>query len=286
MEPTTGSTRVAAPSISGRAYPTFSKPAGSGRLILAGDISDDPAGLVGQRFKSLAGGASAKLVVLTTGYAKQGTAQAEAKAIAAALQPGVTATVQWFVVDGKTPASTIKSAIGNATGILFTGDDRALVAGGLASQPDVVAAVQARWKAGKVLLADNAVAAALGSKYIADGVSADVEASATEDLLAGGVTIASGKGWFGGVVLEPRLLPDQNWGQLFQLARASDERLAVGLDVDTAIEIGGGAPKVVGASAAVVVDPRKAKFEDGTNTSLVARWLLLDSFADGENVAP
>ncbi len=286
QEPTWHGGQVPAPSIDGRTYPAFTRAVGSGTLLLAGDITSDPAGLVGQRFKVLAGGASARIVVLTTGYAKQGTAQAEAKAIAAALQPGVAAQVQWFVVDGKTRASTITDALAQATGILFTGDDRALVAGGLASQPDVLAAVGTRWRAGHALLADNAVAAALGSTYIADGVSADVEASAPEDLLTEGVTVADGMSWYGGLAVQPRLLPDQNWGQLFQLARASGDELAVGLDVDTAIEIGDSPASVVGESAAVIVDPRVATFDTGDNGSLVARWLLLDSFADSETVAP
>jgi cyanophycinase-like exopeptidase len=286
LEPTSSGARVSAPSIDGRSYPMFSKPDGSGRLLLAGDVSADPAGPVGQRFISLAGGSTARIVVLTTGYSKQGTARAVAKSLAAGLQPGVGAEVQWFVVDGKTPSSTIERAVSEATGILFTGEDRALVAAGLASQVDVVAAVRARWEAGTVLLADNAVAAALGGVYIADGVSPDVEVSAPIDLLASGVQVTTGHRWYRGLVVEPRLLPDQNWGQLFQLARAAGSGLAVGLDVGTAIEIGGTAPEVVGASAAVVVDPRSATFENGTNGSLVARWLLVDTFADGESVTP
>ena len=53
--------------------------------------------------------------------------------------------------------------------------------------------------------------------------------------------------------------------------------------MDTAIEIGDSPASVVGESAAVVIDPRVATFDTGDNGSLVARWLILDSFADGEN---
>ena len=42
----------------------------------------------------------------------------------------------------------------------------------------------------------------------------------------------------------------------------------------------------LGASAAVVVNGRSATFGIGTNTALAARWLVLDSFVDGQVLAP
>lgn len=284
--PTVGGVSQAAPSIAGRSYPKATTPAGAGPLLLAGGIAADPAGLVGQRFKTLAGGAAARLVVLTVGYARSTDAQADAKAIAAALQPGVTAPVAWYVLDGKTPAATITAALKTASGILVTGPDRALIGPALTAQASVINAVKARWTAGRTLLADNAAAAALGTTYIADGISADVEVSAPEDMLAASVTVAAGLGWVGNVTVEPRLLPDQNWPQLFRLAAARPTSLAAGIDVGTALEISGGTAVVRGASAVAVVDARKAAFGTGTNTSLSARWMVLDSFANGETLAP
>ena len=117
------------------------------------------------------------------------------------------------MLDGKTDAAAVAAAIASSTGIFLTAPDRSLVADALAAQQAVMDAVEARWKAGKVLLADDAAAAVLGSRYVADPISPDVEASAMEDMLVDGVTVANGLGWVANARVEPRLLPDQNWGQ-------------------------------------------------------------------------
>ena len=240
---------------------------------------------MGKRFVSLAGGADARIVVLAAGYAKSGEAKAEAKAIASALQEGVTAPVAWFVVDEKTDAAAAAAALAGATGIFLTAPDRSLVAGALAGQQAVTDAVRAAWERGATLLADNAAAAVLGSRYVADPISPDVEVSAMEDMLVGGVTMADGLGWVSNLDVEPRLLPDQHWGQALRLAAASSVP-AVGIDVETALEVVGGAATVRGANAAVVIDGRMATFGTGTNGSLAAAWMVIDTFVAGETLAP
>jgi cyanophycinase-like exopeptidase len=286
MRPVVGRATLAKPSLVSRSYPAFTTPSGAGPVLLSGGIVDDPAGDVGQRFLALAGGRTAKVVVLTAGYAKSTDAQADAKAIAAALQPGVTATVQWFVLDGKTDAATVAAAVASSTGTFLTAPDRSVVADALAKQQTVKNAIEARWKAGTVLLADDAAAAVLGSKYIADPISPDVEASAMEDMLVDGVTIATGLDWVVNARVEPRLVPDQNWGQTIRLAAAAPSAPAVGIDVGTAIEVTNGIATARGASAAVVIDGRKATFGTGTNGSLAAAWMVIDTFADAEVLAP
>ena len=93
MRPIVDGAPVGKPDIEGRSYPAYATPETAGPLLLAGGIAADPAGAVGKRFVSLAGGADARIVVLAAGYAKSGEAKAEAKAIASALQEGVTAPV-------------------------------------------------------------------------------------------------------------------------------------------------------------------------------------------------
>ena len=286
MRPIIGGSAIAKPSLAGRSYPAFTTPSGAGPVLLSGGIVDDPAGDVGQRFKELAGGANARIVVLAAGYAKSNDAQADAKAIAAALQPGVTAKVQWFVLDGKTDVAAVTTAIASSTGTFLTAPDRSVVADALAKQEPVKHAIEARWKAGKVLLADDAAAAILGSKYVADPISPDVEVSAPEDMLVDGVTIATGLGWVVNARVEPRLVPDQNWGQAIRLAAAAPSALAVGIDVGTAIEVSNGIATARGASAAVVIDGRRATFGTGTNESLAAAWMIIDTFVAGETLAP
>ena len=205
----------------------------------------------------------------------------------AALQPGVVAPVRWIVLDGKTDVAAAKAAIGDATGLYVTAPDPSRVIAGLQLKPAVLTAIQSRWTSGAAtLLADDAAAAALGPWFAADALPANVEAAAPEDLLSGGVTIAPGLGWFGGLTVTPRLLPDQRWGQVFQLIAAHPLSLGVGVDAGTAVEIRDGAATARGSSAAVVLDGRKATFGVGSNGALAARWVVLDSFYDGQTLAP
>lgn len=277
---------VAAPSIAGRTYPAFTTPAGAAPLLLAGGIAADPAGAVGQRFLQLAGGVSARVLVLAIGYSKTGDARAAAKAVGAVLQPGVTAPVAWASLDDQTETG-LAASIADATGILLLAPDRSRIGDALGGRAAILDAVRARWSSGgATLLADDAAAAALGAWYVADGISADVEASAPADMLSGGVAFKAGLAWIGGLNVQPRLLPDQGWGQLFRLDGLRPGTLAAGIDVGTAVEVWGGGATARGDSAAVVLDGRHATFGQGANTALAATWITLDSFVAGESLAP
>jgi cyanophycinase-like exopeptidase len=289
LRPTFDGSGVAAPSIAGRVYPAISTPAGSGPLFLAGGIAANPAGSAGQRFVTRAGGGAARIVLLTVGYARSTDAQAAAKAISAALQPGVLPAVQWFVVDSRVNVTAATAAIGNATGIFVTAPDQSRVLGALAAQPAIVPAIHARWAGGAAtLLADDAAASALGPSLTTDAppTADSLEPDSQADFLASGSTIASGLGWFGGIVAEPRLLPDRHWGRLYHLVSAQPSVLGVGLDVGTALEVQAGAATVRGDSVAVVLDARLASLGQGSNGAVAAMWVVLDSFIDGETLTP
>jgi cyanophycinase-like exopeptidase len=287
LRPTAGGQPRPAPSIAGRTYPSITTPAGAGPLLVAGGIVGRAPGAVTSRFGSLAGGAGARVVVLAAGYAKSSDAQADAKALATALQPGVAAPVAWIVLDGKTDQAAVAAAVRGATGVLLTAPDRSAVMAAFRTQQVVISAVRSAWLGGATLLADDAAGAALGTRFVADPPpGADVESLASEDFLAAGVTVATGLGWLGGATVQPRLLPDQEWGQLWHLVSDVPGTLAVGVDVATALEVRSGSATVRGDSVAVVLDGRKAAFGSGTNGAMAARWVALDTFVDGERLAP
>lgn len=273
-----GAAEAAPAGLATRTLPAVSK-AGAGTLLLGGGAA---AATVGPRFVSLAGGASARIVVITTGYAKAATAQADAKAIAATLQPGVTASVQWFVLDAKANQSAITTALANATGVWLSSPDRSRIGAALTTGATTLAAVSARWNAGAVVMADDAVAAALGGTYAAAAPQVDPEAESYLQMLDGAVPFAAGRGWYTGIDVQPQLLPGYNWPQLLRLVAAQPSRVGVGIDVGTAIEVGGGAPVVRGASAVVAIDGRTATIRTGSNGSLSAHWLVIDTYADGQ----
>jgi cyanophycinase-like exopeptidase len=282
MVPLDGGTPVLAPDITGRGYPAFATGDTAGALILAGGIVDDPAGAVGETFVTEAGGPGAHIVVLATGYPKDADARADAKAIAAALEPSV-ASAKWFNLGGNTRAADVLAALDGATGVVITASDRSLVGSALAAWAPVIDAIEDAWRAGELtVLADDAAAAAMGTTYVAEGISADVEASAMEDMLA--VTTAAGLGWVTNLDVEPRLLPDQHWPQLLQLSRITPSAPAAGIDVGTAVLVQGGSAAVVGESAVVVLDASHGSF--GAGDAIAATWLLLDSYVGGEAVTP
>jgi cyanophycinase-like exopeptidase len=284
MTPRIDGTPIAQPDLAGRTYPAFATPAGASALFLAGGVVDDPAGLVGQAFTAAAGGRSARIVVLSAGYAMSGDAQADVKAIAAALTPSV-ASVSWFALDARTKNAAAIAAINDATGIVVTGRDRSLVLAQLQASP-AWAAARARWAAGAAaLLADDAAAAAVGTAFVAEAPAKDVETAAIAD--ATDVTVADGLGLVSGLAVTPRLLPDQHWPQVLQLARAAGGAgLAAGIDDGTAIRVAGGSATVIGDSAVVLIDGRTATWTTGSNGAIGGAWLVVDTFVDGDAVAP
>ncbi len=100
------------------------------------------------------------------------------------------------------------------------------------------------------------------------------------------MTVAAGFDWVSGLTITTRLLPEQRWGQAYRLVAAQPTMLGVGVDAGTAVEVRSGVATARGSNAAVVLDGRKASFGAGTNGALAARWVVLDSFVDGETLAP
>jgi cyanophycinase-like exopeptidase len=279
---------LSAPSLAGRNFNALRLPSGHGPLIWAGDLSGDRSGSVSQRFVSLSGGNSARLVVLAFGYAKNADAQTHARAFASALQPFVTNTVQWFVVDSRVNQTTVRNAIANATGILVTAPDQSRVMGAFASVPSITSAIRTAWAGGKVLLADNAAAAALGQATSVDPAptAASLEGDSMGDFLLSGVTIQSGLNWIPGVVVEPRMVMDRHWGRGYNHLYRNRTLLGLGVDVNTAIEFTATGAKAWGKNTVVVLDGRYASFALGTNNALSARYVIVDTFVEGDSITP
>jgi cyanophycinase len=279
---------IPAPTITGRSFDALHLPSGSGPLILSGDLRSDLAGSATQRFIALSGGINARLVVLTLGYAKNTDAQADAKAFATALQSQVTSPVQWFVVDSKANQTALQNALANATGILVTAPDQSRVLGAFSGVPNITSAIRNAWTGGKVLLADNAAAAALGQAVSVDATptSASLEDDSMGDFLLNGVTIQSGLNWIPGIAVEPRMVMDRHWGRVYHHLYRNHALLGLGVDVNTAIEFTATGAKVLGKNTIVVFDGRFASYALGTNSALSERYVLLDTYVEGDTIAP
>ena len=273
-----------APSIAGRSFNALHLPSGYGPLILAGDLSGDRTGSVTQRFVSLSGGNSARLLVLALGYAKNTDAQADAKAFAAALQSQAAGSVQWFVVDAKNQTA-VQNAISSATGILVTAPDQSRVMNALAG---IAPALRNAWAGGKSVLADNAAAAALGQAMSTDSTptSSSLEGDSMEDFLFSGVSIQAGLNWIPGIAVEPRMVMDRHWGRVYNHLYSNPALLGLGVDVDTAIEFTATGTTVWGRNTVLVADGRFATYGLGTNDALSARYVVLDTYIQGDALVP
>jgi cyanophycinase len=285
--PTVDGRPIPAPTITGRAFNALHLPSSLyGSLILAGDLRSDLSGSVTHRFVTVSGGSNARLLVLTLGYAKSTDAQADAKAYAAALQSQVTNTVQWFVVDSKNQTA-VQNAIANATGILVTSPDQSRVMNAFAG---ISTSLRNAWAGGKVVLADNAAAAALGQAMSTDPppTSSSLEGDSMEDFLFNGVTIPTqpSLNWIPGVAVEPSMVMDRHWGRVYNHLHRNHSLLGLGVDVNTAIEFTATGAKVWGKNTVVVIDGRYASYALGTNGALSERYVLLDTFVEEDAITP
>ncbi len=105
-------------------------------------------------------------------------------------------------------------------------------------------------------------------------------------FMAGQVNVTQGLGWVAGAAVEPRLLPDYRWGRLYSLLANDSRVLAWGVDVNTAVEVSQTGAVARGQSAVLVLDGRAASFSVGSNGALGARYVVLDTYVDGDALTP
>lgn len=284
-QPIVGGSPLAAPSLAGRTFPAATIPAGSGPLLLGGGA---PSQSVLQALVDASGGSGSNIVVLAIGYTRSTDASKTAKAIAAAATAGG-GSASWYVVDGNAKTAAILAAIGGADGIVLTAPDPSSVLANLAASQSVTDAVHAAWTGGAALLADDAVASAIGRSFTSaarPGTSTgSIEGAAIDEFFPDSVGVVAGLGWVD-IAVEPGIVSNRHWGRLYNLlaAQALAARVVVGIDAGTAVELGGGTPLVRGNSVAVVLDGRLASFGVGTNGALAARWVVLDTFVGGQAI--
>jgi cyanophycinase len=196
--------------------------------------------------------------------------------------------VQWFVVDSKVNQSAVQNAIANATGILITAPDQSRILNALNSVPTIATSIRNAWAGGKALLADNAAAAALGQAMSTDPTptSSSLEGDSMEDFLISGVSIQPGLNWIPGIAVEPRMVMDRHWGRAYNHLYRDPTLLALGVDVNTAIEFTATGAQVWGKNTVVVFDGRYGSYALGTNDALSARYILLDTYVEGDMLMP
>ena len=107
-----------------------------------------------------------------------------------------------------------------------------------------------------------------------------------DDFLLTGVTIQPGLNWLPGVAIEPRMVVDRHWGRAYNHLYRNRTLLGLGVDVNTAVEFTATGANIWGKNTVVVFDGRYASYALGTNGALSARYVMLDTYVEGDAIMP
>lgn len=277
------------PDISARSFNFFTTPlTTTGTLMLGGDLSYSPDGAAAQRFATLAQANTGPTVVVAVGYASDPDAQAAATQWANDLANLGITQVQTTTITIATDPIALEAQLTAAGAIFIVGGDQEIIASQVPLMQvfGLTGLLRQAWHSGKVILLDNAAAAASGTWMTAEPAPADYEVYASDSFLADYVLTAPGLGLIPGVVIEPHVLYDYFYGRLVNHVYQHPNTVAFGIEIGTAIEISNFTATVVGDSAVFVVDGRYSRvLEAGTNDAIAATWLLIDTFAPGDTIA-
>jgi cyanophycinase len=281
-----GTVDATPPDIANRTYDFLQAPRGAGALLLGGDLAESPTGTVVARFAALAKNTGKPTLVLATGFvtptdALSATTFWTANLAALGLTQVQTATLLVSDTNALTPTL-------DAAGAIFVvGDDQPTIVGQLEQLRALNLA--GRWRAGAVLLLDNAAAALAGATVSAEPTPIDLETTeiaASDSFLAGEIDLRPGLDLVPGAAFEPRALYDYRYGRLVSHTYRSRSVVAFGIERGTALEIDGRGARVLGDSAVFALDARYARvFEPGTNGAFAATWLLANTYAPGTSIA-
>jgi cyanophycinase-like exopeptidase len=92
--------------------------------------------------------------------------------------------------------------------------------------------------------------------------------------------------WIPGVAVEPRMVMDRHWGRAYNHLYRNHALLGLGVDVNTAIEFTATGANVWGKNTVTVFDGRYATYALGTNGALSERYVLLDTYVEGDALMP
>ena len=234
------------------------RPAGTLLIVGGGPAPAE----IPRRFVELAGGAGARIVVFPMASADSGTGPAKVAELRAL---GADAVSLPLTRDAALREESAR-LLDDATGIWFSGGDQNRLTRALAGTP-VERAIHARYRAGAVVGGTSAGAAVMSARMITGDERRPGGARPPRDSSDAWLTIerdnvvtAAGFGLLPGVIVDQHFLRRKRHNRLLSLALELPERLAVGVDESTAIEIGpDGRWRVLGASSALVLDARTAR---------------------------
>jgi cyanophycinase-like exopeptidase len=82
------------------------------------------------------------------------------------------------------------------------------------------------------------------------------------------------------------MVMDRHWGRVYNHLLRDHALLGLGVDLNTAIEFTATGAKVWGKNTVVTIDGRYASYAVGTNDALSERYVLLDTYVEGDILVP
>ena len=239
-----------------RTFSALTLPKDAGPLLLAGDLSDDIASsAVLKRFAELADNPRRRILNMPTDI---------------------------VVIPDRAVAQPLV-VTKDVTGIILIAKDQSRV------KSQALSLIEAAWRSGLPLLADNGGAAMAGRFFAAQPPTPDdadeADIAIRQSFIQGTTTISNGLNLLN-VMVEPQVLSDNRWGRLFSLAYAHPDVIALGLTDDTALELTADGARVIGDNAIFALDLRTSQRALGTGGQFIIANGLLDVFATGDDVKP
>jgi len=223
------------------------------RLVIVGGGDRPPAALA--RFVAWAGGPSARVLVLPWA---SGEPKESCEAILEELRPHAPSEASCgphAALDAKGKAAPLDAArtkaalegLARATGVFFTGGDQARIMDVLAD-PQLLAALKARFAAGVVFGGTSAGAAVMSTRMITgEGDFTVIDGDQVE--------VRPGLGLVEGVIVDQHFVKRQRQNRLFGLVLKHPGERGVGIDEDTALLVTSGRyAEVVGKGPVMLVD--------------------------------
>jgi len=257
-----------------RSLDGFSIPDEAGVLFLAGDLRKSLEGnIVLNRFLNLAGGKDSRILIIAIGFPSQISALEAIDKYKTAVDINMEALILSQENDD------IQELPEGLTGIMLIGEDQSLI------RTESLYKLKEAWLSGVPLLADNAATAIMGNYYSAHPpTTSDVrgaETSQQEQLLLGNTKILPGLSFID-LNIEPQIMKNSRWGRLIALAFQQPDRLTVGINNDTALQISQNGAAVLGDSVAIILDLRYAILDLALNQRYVIANGVLDVVSAGQ----
>jgi cyanophycinase len=218
----------------------------SGKLLVIGgaESHSEEDDTILERFVALAGGATARLVVIATASESPADREKEYRAVFEGL--GVAEAVSLRLEDrDQANSDHAVAALERATGVFFTGGDQlriTTVLGG--SRADLT--LHARLAEGLVLAGTSAGAAMMSSTMILGGKDAAVSTAS--------VRTGPGMEFLPGVLIDMHFAERGRLNRLLSAIAMFPHELGLGIDENTAILVDGDEFEVIGAGSVTVID--------------------------------